>query len=119
MVRPISVLLQQVSRKTPSPGLQQFTLKQFPKSRKIALPPETQRWPATLLVEFAAEARYALELQSFQVAQPRQGKENPPFDIRTGKAHYEVVSVFGQLANPSGGFHAARYFSSIALPAAL
>ena len=47
-----------------------------------------------------AEVRHALELQSFQVVQTRQGNENPFFDIGIGKAHCLDVSVFSRVANP-------------------
>lgn len=56
-----------------------------------------------ITLEFAAEARRALEQQGFQVVQTRQGNDNPSFDDRSAIANAQRAAVFISLHIASTG----------------
>ena len=56
-----------------------------------------------ILLDFAAQARRALEAQGFQVVQTRQGNEDPSFDDRSAIANAQSGAVFVTLHIASTG----------------
>ena len=56
-----------------------------------------------IVLEFAAQARTALEAQGFQVVQTRQGNENPSFDDRSAMANAQRGAIFVTLHIASTG----------------
>src|SRR6202165_5998992 len=56
-----------------------------------------------IVLGFAAQVRTALEAQSFQVMQTRQGNENPSFDDRSAIANAQRGAVFVTLHIASTG----------------
>jgi len=56
-----------------------------------------------IVMEFAAEARRALEQQGFQVVQTRQGNDNPSFDDRSAIANAQRGAIFIALHISSTG----------------
>lgn len=71
-----------------------------------------------IVLEFATEARRALEQQGFQVIQTRQGNDNPSFDDRSAMANAQRGAVFVTLHIASTGLPGtARVYISSDLPA--
>jgi N-acetylmuramoyl-L-alanine amidase len=56
-----------------------------------------------IVLDLAVQVRRALELQGFQVAQTRQGNENPSFDDRSATANAQRGAVFVTLHISSTG----------------
>ena len=56
-----------------------------------------------IVLEFAAQARTALESQGFQVVQTRQGNANPSFDDRSAMANAQRGAIFVTLHIASTG----------------
>jgi N-acetylmuramoyl-L-alanine amidase len=71
-----------------------------------------------ILMEFAAEARKALEQQGLQVVQTRQGNDNPSFDDRSAIANAQRNAVFITLHIASTGLPGTvRVYVNSDLPA--
>jgi N-acetylmuramoyl-L-alanine amidase len=71
-----------------------------------------------IVMEFAAEARKALEQQGFQVVQTRQGTDNPSFDDRSAIANAQRNAVFITLHISSTGLPGTvRVYANSDLPA--
>jgi N-acetylmuramoyl-L-alanine amidase len=71
-----------------------------------------------IVLDFATEARRALEQQGFQVVQTRQGNDNPSFDDRSAIANAQRGAVFVTLHISSTGLPGtARVFVNSDLPA--
>lgn len=72
-----------------------------------------------IVMEFAAEARKALEQQGFQVVQTRQTNDNPSFDDRSAIANAQRNAVFITLHISSTGLPGTvRVYVNSDLPAA-
>ncbi|HKV25726.1 MAG TPA: N-acetylmuramoyl-L-alanine amidase [Candidatus Acidoferrum sp.] len=56
-----------------------------------------------IVLDFAAQAKKALEAQGFQVLQTRQGDDNPSFDDRSAMANAQTGAVFVTLHIASTG----------------
>ncbi|PWT81025.1 MAG: hypothetical protein C5B58_10455 [Acidobacteria bacterium] len=72
-----------------------------------------------VVMDFAVQARRALESQGFQVLQTRQGNENPSFDDRSALANAQRGAVFISLHVASTGLPGTvRVYFNSDLPAA-